>query len=78
MMKKIAVFGAVSAALLSWSLPSQAGAVLDAVKSRGFVQCGVNTSAPGFASADSQGNGRGSTSTSAAPWRPPFWAIPRR
>ena len=55
MMKKIAVFGAVSAALLSWSLPSQAGAVLDAVKSRGFVQCGVNTSAPGFASADSQG-----------------------
>lgn len=59
MMKKIAVFGAVSAALLSWSLPSQAGAVLDAVKSRGFVQCGVNTSAPGFASADSQGKWKG-------------------
>ena len=59
MMKKIAVFGAVSAALLSWSLPSQARAVLDAVKSRGFVQCGVNTSAPGFASADSQGKWKG-------------------
>ena len=58
-MKKIAVFGAVSAALLSWSLPSQAGAVLDAVKSRGFVQCGVNTSAPGFSSADSQGKWKG-------------------
>lgn len=39
--------------------PAVAGVTLDAVKKRGNVLCGVNTSAPGFSSADSQGNWRG-------------------
>src|SRR5512147_2366221 len=32
-----------------------AGKTLDAVKARGEVVCGVNTSAPGFSNVDSQG-----------------------
>jgi len=32
-----------------------AGATLDAVKSKGFVQCGVSTGLPGFSSADDKG-----------------------
>ena len=39
--------------------PAVAGVTLDAVKKRGNVLCGVNASAPGFSSADSQGNWRG-------------------
>jgi general L-amino acid transport system substrate-binding protein len=39
-----------------------AGKTLDAVKARGEVACGVNTSAPGFSNVDSQGQ-----------W--PCWAI---
>jgi len=34
----------------------QAGATLDAVKKKGFVQCGVSTGLPGFSSADDKGN----------------------
>ena len=37
----------------------QAGPVLDAVRARGQVICGVNTAAPGFAGADSRGNWNG-------------------
>ena len=37
----------------------QAGPVLDAVKARGQVVCGVNTAAPGFSHADSQGRWSG-------------------
>ena len=48
-----AALGAVAAA------PASAGAVLDSIKSRGHLLCGVNTSAPGFSSADSQGKWRG-------------------
>lgn len=48
---------AVVAAALSMS--AQAGAVLDAVKARDLVICGVNTAAPGFSGADSQGNWKG-------------------
>jgi len=33
-----------------------AGATLDAVKGKGFVQCGVSTGLPGFSSADDKGN----------------------
>ncbi len=36
-----------------------AGPVLDAVKARGQVICGVNTAAPGFSNADSKGNWTG-------------------
>ena len=43
------------------ALPSVAlaGKTLDAVKQRGEVHCGVNTSAPGFSAADSQGRWQG-------------------
>jgi general L-amino acid transport system substrate-binding protein len=39
--------------------PAHAGKTLDAVKARGQVVCGVNTSAPGFSNADSQGRWTG-------------------
>ncbi|WP_207462265.1 amino acid ABC transporter substrate-binding protein [Azospirillum sp. SYSU D00513] len=45
------VIGAVSGA--------QAGATLDAVKAKGFVQCGVNTGLAGFSNPDSSGNWSG-------------------
>jgi general L-amino acid transport system substrate-binding protein len=41
------------------SSPAFAGKTLDAVKARGQVVCGVNTSAPGFSAADSQGRWSG-------------------
>src|SRR5262245_54918289 len=37
----------------------KAQSTLDAVKAKGFVQCGVNTSLPGFSAPDSQGVWRG-------------------
>jgi len=48
---------AVSAAAVA--LPTHAGKTLDAVKARGQVVCGVNTSGPGFSNADSQGRWTG-------------------
>jgi general L-amino acid transport system substrate-binding protein len=39
--------------------PAFAGATFDAVKAKGFVQCGVNGAVPGFSSPDSQGNWTG-------------------
>lgn len=38
---------------------ARAGATLDAVKEKGFVQCGVNTGLPGFSNADDSGNWTG-------------------
>lgn len=38
---------------------ADAQSTLDAVKAKGFVQCGVNTSLPGFSAPDSQGVWRG-------------------
>lgn len=52
-----AIAAAVSFAALSLSV--QAGPVLDAVKARGQVVCGVNTAAPGFSGADSKGEWTG-------------------
>ena len=49
---------AASLAVLSISAV-QAGPVLDAVKARGHVVCGVNTAAPGFSNADSKGEWKG-------------------
>ncbi|HUL61325.1 MAG TPA: amino acid ABC transporter substrate-binding protein [Anaeromyxobacteraceae bacterium] len=40
-------------------LPALAGKTLDGVRQRGEVVCGVNTSAPGFSAADSQGRWQG-------------------
>ncbi len=49
----------LAVALASAALSVQAGPVLDAVRARGQVICGVNTAAPGFAGADSRGNWNG-------------------
>jgi len=49
-------FAVCTAAL---ALPAHAGKTLDAVKARGQVVCGVNTSGPGFSNADSQGRWTG-------------------
>ena len=43
----------------SVATPAFAGKTLDAIKSRGMLNCGVNPSLPGFAAADSQGNWTG-------------------
>jgi general L-amino acid transport system substrate-binding protein len=49
-----------AAALLAGAAGSaQAGATLDAIKAKGFIQCGVNTGLAGFAIADSQGKWSG-------------------
>lgn len=51
-----------SAALLAAAavaLPAQAGATLDAIKSRGEVRCGVSQGTPGFSAPDSAGKWRG-------------------
>lgn len=50
---------ALALAAATLSLPAHAGKTLDAVKARGSVTCGVNTSAPGFSAADSQGKWTG-------------------
>ena len=50
--------GAAAAAMFAvvgLSGAAQAGATLDAIKKKGFVQCGVNTGLAGFSVADSQG-----------------------
>lgn len=53
---KLAVLGA---ALLSVTATAQAGPTFDAVKKKGFVQCGVSTGIPGFSNADSKGEWQG-------------------
>ena len=46
-------------ALVSVTGPAQAGATLDAVKDKGFVQCGVSTGLAGFSNPDDEGNWHG-------------------
>jgi general L-amino acid transport system substrate-binding protein len=53
-MKKMTIAG-ISAATLFLSSVAVAGPTLDAVKSKGFVQCGVTTGLPGFSGADDKG-----------------------
>jgi general L-amino acid transport system substrate-binding protein len=43
-------------AMLAYAGTAIAGPTLDAVKKKGFIQCGVNTGLAGFAIADSKGN----------------------
>ncbi|MBP6818557.1 MAG: amino acid ABC transporter substrate-binding protein [Ferrovibrio sp.] len=50
---------AVTAGLLLTAGTAQAGATFDAVKARGIVQCGVNTSLGGFSAPDSRGEWKG-------------------
>jgi general L-amino acid transport system substrate-binding protein len=52
---KFMKLAAVGAALLFAGTAAQAGETFDAVKARGFVQCGVNAGLPGFSQADSKG-----------------------
>ncbi len=58
-MKLLATFGAavVIAGLAAGNAHAQS--TLDAVKSKGFIQCGVNTGLAGFAAPDSQGVWKG-------------------
>jgi len=48
---------AISAIMLAGAV--NAGQTMDSVKSKGFVQCGVNTGLPGFSNADEKGNWKG-------------------
>ena len=57
-MKKLIAAG-VSAAVLAVSGVAYAGSTLDAVKSKGYVQCGVSVGLPGFSAADDRGNWAG-------------------
>ncbi|MET0183821.1 amino acid ABC transporter substrate-binding protein [Schauerella aestuarii] len=50
---------AIGAALFAASSAAQAGATYDAVKKKGFVQCGVSTGIAGFSAADSKGEWKG-------------------
>jgi general L-amino acid transport system substrate-binding protein len=50
---------AVALAGVGFAAGAHAGKTLDAVKARGQLVCGVNTSAPGFSAADSQGKWSG-------------------
>ncbi|MES9857715.1 MAG: amino acid ABC transporter substrate-binding protein [Sedimenticola sp.] len=58
-MKKI--FGITTAVALAtlFSATTHAGATLDSVNKKGFVQCGVSTGLAGFSSADDKGNWTG-------------------
>jgi general L-amino acid transport system substrate-binding protein len=58
-MNRIATTAVAVALGVAFAIPAYAGKTLDAVKQRGQVVCGVNTSAPGFSAADSQGNWTG-------------------
>jgi general L-amino acid transport system substrate-binding protein len=55
---RILAGGLVAAAALA-TAPAYAGKTLDAIKARGSVICGANTSLAGFSAADSQGNWSG-------------------
>src|SRR5690606_27175233 len=49
----------IGASVLCMSATAQAGETFDAVKKKGFVQCGVHTGLPGFSIADSKGEWNG-------------------
>ena len=57
--KKISILAAGLAAGLMVAGLAQAGATFDAVKKKGFVQCGVSTGLPGFSVTDEKGNWKG-------------------
>jgi len=57
--KRIIICANVVAAGLFASTTAQAAATFDAVKAKGFVQCGVSVGHPGFSLADNKGQWRG-------------------
>jgi len=52
-------WAAVGAAMFATATVATAGQTFDAVKEKGFVQCGVSTGLAGFSNPDSQGNWTG-------------------
>lgn len=59
-MKKSLLASTIPALALSLAVgTAHAGATFDAVKAKGFVQCGVSTGLPGFSVADDKGNWNG-------------------
>ncbi|MGB0713993.1 MAG: amino acid ABC transporter substrate-binding protein, partial [Gammaproteobacteria bacterium] len=54
-MKAISAIAAGVVAAAAITSTAHAGATLDAVKKKGFVQCGVSTGLPGFSAADDKG-----------------------
>jgi general L-amino acid transport system substrate-binding protein len=58
-MKKIHVIASAMAVCTLLSSAVFAGSTLNSVKKKGFVQCGVNTGVPGFATTDDKGNWKG-------------------
>jgi general L-amino acid transport system substrate-binding protein len=58
-MKRTAVWAGALALAMSGLGTAQAQSTFDAVKSKGYVQCGVNTGLAGFAQPDSKGEWKG-------------------
>jgi general L-amino acid transport system substrate-binding protein len=58
-MRFATTFVAASALALAGSGSAEAGAIFDAVKDKGFVQCGVSTGLAGFSNPDDAGNWSG-------------------
>jgi len=56
---KFLKLAAIGTALFAAGTAAHAGATFDAVKKKGFVQCGVSTGIPGFSIADSKGQWQG-------------------
>jgi general L-amino acid transport system substrate-binding protein len=56
---KSLALASAAALLLTAAQAVSAGATLDAVKARGYLQCGVNTGLPGFSNVDEKGNWTG-------------------
>ncbi|MFC3676704.1 amino acid ABC transporter substrate-binding protein [Ferrovibrio xuzhouensis] len=56
---KFLATAAVAAAVVFGAHAAHAGATFDAVKAKGFVQCGTNTGLGGFAAPDSKGEWKG-------------------
>jgi general L-amino acid transport system substrate-binding protein len=59
MRMRIAIAAASTVVLAVVSGTAHAGVTLDAVKKKGFIQCGVNTGLPGFSVADENGVWKG-------------------
>ncbi|ARU54270.1 MAG: amino acid ABC transporter substrate-binding protein [Pseudomonadales bacterium] len=58
-MAKLKHLAAGAAVLLAATTSVQAGTTFDAVKKKGFLQCGVSTGLPGFSNQDDKGNWKG-------------------
>jgi len=58
-MKALPAVMTTALVLLTAAGAAQAGGTLDAVKKKGFIQCGVSDGLPGFSSVDDKGNFKG-------------------